>query len=92
MNGKDAENGIREAINNIKMDLQDLFARIHGIEIGGCPKGNSMQQQVDEMKTEIRSIQNEIRGINKTVYWTSGALAILIIVLQVIAKIIQMRS
>jgi len=92
MNGKDAENGIREAINNIKMDLHDLFARIHGIEIGGCPKGNSMQQQVDEMKTEIRSIQNEIRGINKTVYWTSGALAILIIVLQVIAKIIQMRS
>ncbi len=92
MNGKDAENGIREAISNIKIDLQDLFVRLHEIEIGGCPKGNSTQQQVDEMKTEIRSIQNEIRGINKTVYWTSGALAILIIVLQVIAKIIQLRS
>ena len=76
---KISENGMREAISNIKNDVNDLFDRIHDIEISGCPMGNSIQKQVTEMKDEIRILTREI-------YKTSALVAAIVVIAQILIK------
>lgn len=75
------ENGIREAIMNLKKDVDDLSDRIHFVEIKGCPLGQSTKEQVTDLKRELRELKI-------VVYKTSGALALLFVLIQVGLKFI----
>ena len=51
-------NGKQEAIDNLKEDVREIFARLHNIEMGEYAHGKHMANQVNELKEEIRKSRN----------------------------------
>ena len=76
---KNSEDGVREAICTLKKDVENLFSRVHGIEMGGCPKGIACEKEIKEMKEDIKMITREL-------YKTSAVLAGILIAAQLMIK------
>lgn len=76
-----SENGIREAIVNLKEDVAEIRDRLHCIEVGGCPMGKDLQKQITNMQSELQYISRMVMG-------TSAMLAVLIIAIQIVIKFI----
>jgi hypothetical protein len=73
-----AENGVLEAIRNIKDDVKEIFARVHSLEINGCAHKEAHEsnyrefwkiynENKKEVETKMNGQRQEIQEIKQNV-------------------------
>lgn len=62
------ENGIREAVQNLKEDVKELFAKVHNLEFNGCAHKSSHEENYrafyalyNENRREVEKGLSEMR-------------------------------
>lgn len=75
-------NGIKESISTLKKQVDNLFERIHYIEMYGCPSKTYYEKQVENMKEELTEIKQTLKSINKTIWGAMGALGVILLILR----------
>lgn len=81
------ENGIREAIDNLKVSMAMLIRKHDDIDKEGCLTGRTNARNIRDLEEEVKDLRQQMAKNKSQIDIWYGGLAVLIIVVPILVRI-----
>lgn len=85
------ENGIKEAITNLKDNVKTLSEHVHDLETNGCATRPTQEYKITKLEGEVKDMKEKLDELRTVFYKLIGAAVVLMWIGSFIANMIAKK-